>query len=49
MLGNVLFEQCVQGIVFDECVNVDSSNHHFEGYVHDHNWPVPKRLTRAVA
>ena len=35
MLGNVLFEQCVRGIVFDECVNVDSSNHHFEGYVHD--------------
>ena len=36
MLRNVLFEQWVWGIVFDECVNVDSSNRHFKGYVHDH-------------
>ena len=45
MLGNLinvyvsiaLFEQCVRGIVFDECVNVDFSNCHSEGYVHDHS------------
>ena len=35
MLGNVLFEQCVREIVFHECVNVDLSNHHLKGYVHD--------------
>ena len=35
MLGNVLFKQSVRGIVFDECVNVDLSHCHFEGYVHD--------------
>ena len=35
MLGNVLFEQCVRGIVFDECVNVDSTNRHSKGYVHN--------------
>ena len=35
MLGNVLFRRCVREMVFDECVNVDLSNHHFKGYVHD--------------
>ena len=30
------FEMTIHRIVFDECVNVDSSNRHFEGNVHDH-------------